>query len=178
MSNDSGPSLRLGDLDLTPMTTNSFVFTMSRDQAIMFGHERPTPKEVEEFNAESRERWERSVAQWALLDAAAAELAAISDPLARGVLDLHACAETMAECSECSPDDEEGYGVSWPCATVRLVAERFGVTLPEGYFGSRPGDAPHEMPPEGYQPFVPPLARWHSAALGEAFDRTVFEGDA
>lgn len=166
----SDHELRLGDLDLTP-AKNSFVFAISREQAIMYGHERPTPEEVDQYNAESRERWEKSVAQWALLDAAAAELATISGPLARDIVRLHACADDMAECVECSPDDEEGYGVSWPCATVRLVAERFGVTLPEGYLGSRPSDRPHEMPPEGYQPFSPPLARWHSAALGEALDR-------
>lgn len=165
MSDD--PKVTLGDLDFT---TNTFVFTMSREQAIDLGHAKPTPEEVKRFNAESRERWERSVAQWEKLDATLAELAAITEPLARKVLDLHACASDEAVCDACSLDSDDPYDEPWPCLTARLVADHFGVAIPEGYFGSRPDVHPYEMPPEGFTPFVPPMPRWHTA-LDEVFDR-------
>lgn len=165
-------SVRLGDLDLSPLA-NSFVFTISREQAIMEGLEKPTPEEVERYNVGARERWEKSVAEWAVLDAALAELDAIADPLGRKVLDLHAIADDEAVCDACSFDSDDPYDEAWPCPTVKIVAKHFDVTLPDGYFGHRPDDEPHEMPPEGYQRFVPPLARWRSAALGAALDREV-----
>lgn len=152
--------------------TNTIVFTISRDQAIMFGHEKPTAEEVARYNADARERWEQSVKQWRLLDAAASELDAIADPLARKILDLHGCDPCAAECVECSEDGEESYPVSWPCETVTLIAAHFGVEMPSGYFGSRPDEKPHEMPPEGYRPFAPP----RMDAFVRAFDEATLHG--
>lgn len=55
-------------------------------------------------------------------------LAAIRDPLARAVLDLHA----EDEYGECSGDDLDGYEAEppdWPCRTVVKIAEHYGIPL-------------------------------------------------
>jgi hypothetical protein len=64
----------------------------------------------------------------AKLDAARQRLAALTDPLARAILDLH----SEDERGECQGDDFDGYEAerpSWPCRTVEAVAEQNGIEL-------------------------------------------------
>lgn len=73
------------------------------------------------------------------------QLDALTDPLARAVLDLHR-REPNSGSWTCAGDEAEGFEAErpeWPCATVRVVAERFGIPMPaEGtwWIGARPAD--------------------------------------
>jgi hypothetical protein len=80
------------------------------------------------------------VEAWRLYDAARPALAAIDDPLARAILDLHAAdTEEHPECEGCEFGGYDAEAPEWPCSTVRLVAEHFGIELPDGgYLWRRP----------------------------------------
>ena len=50
-------------------------------------------------------------------------VAAITDPLARSILDLHHV-DDYGDCPECSGDE---WGTHWPCDTASTVAEHYGI---------------------------------------------------
>lgn len=61
------------------------------------------------------------------------ELEAVTDPVGRAVLDLHAPIEhwDMDVCRGCPPGGEDGDDYEpWPCDTVRAVASVLGVSFP------------------------------------------------
>lgn len=58
----------------------------------------------------------------------------INDPLARKILALHR--DCGPQTGECGRDDDVGdVGFGWPCETVRLIAEHFGIEHPSESFG-------------------------------------------
>ncbi len=163
----SDERITLSGLDLTPPLGSTFVFTAPRDEALIYGGVVPTPEEVEAYNIKARESWLEAIEDWTIYDAARELLAAITDPLARAILDLHH-SETIKnpECEGCDFGGYEGEPPAWPCRTVMAIAAHYGIALPS-YIGSRPGADPHTMPPEGFTPFRPPLSRWHIATPDE-----------
>lgn len=58
-------------------------------------------------------------------------LDALSDPVARLVLDLHG--EAYSQCTGCDPGAYAGDGAEWPCATVLAIAEHYGIQTSEPY---------------------------------------------
>ncbi|WP_433225556.1 hypothetical protein [Actinomadura formosensis] len=101
---------------------------VSRELLIEHGVMEPTDAEraeLERLKAQVRRR-EQAHARAQLN--ARRRLAAIADPLARAVLDLHA----ENERGECTGDDMEGYEAeypAWPCRTVKAVAAHYGIPL-------------------------------------------------
>lgn len=74
----------------------------------------------------------------AQLDEARQALAALTDPLARAVLDLHHEQGMYREsgypwptCDGCDMDGYEAEPPEWPCRTVQAVARHYGIALPE-----------------------------------------------
>ena len=89
------------------------------------------PTDAERAAAErARAEYERRAAARAQVLAAAREqLAAITDPLARTVLDLH----EEHDDGTCLGDDIDGYDAErpdWPCRTTVAIAEHYGIELP------------------------------------------------
>lgn len=85
---------------------------------------RPTPEQRAQWAAERAER-ERRLAEYA------AATDDIADPLARVVLDLHRReGDTRPVCIGCDADGFETEYPEWPCRTVRLVGQRFGLEDP------------------------------------------------
>jgi len=84
---------------------------------------------IDVLTPQARAEYERRAAERAEILAAARErLAAITDPVARAVLDLHAPDDD----GDCMGDDMEGYEAeqpTWPCRTVEAVAGHYGIRL-------------------------------------------------
>lgn len=61
------------------------------------------------------------------------ELAALAhrEPVARMVLELHSPYEGGDECEGCDPGDSAEGPARYPCRTVRLIGEHYGITMPE-----------------------------------------------
>lgn len=54
----------------------------------------------------------------------------IDDPLARKIVALHRdCGPGTGECGR-DDDDQECVGLDWPCETLRVVADHFGIAHP------------------------------------------------
>jgi hypothetical protein len=101
---------------------------ISRDTALDMGLVRPTPAEQQQREAWRVEYAQRKQAASAALPVFVAQLAAVTNPVARVVLDLH-----KAEGGWCEGDDFGGYDgerPEWPCRTVEAVAVALGITVP------------------------------------------------
>lgn len=88
----------------------------------------PTPDERAEAERRAAEYRAREAVRAASLEELRRRLGAITDPLARAILDLHA--ENARH--ECEGDDFEGYDsepAAWPCRTVLEIAAHYGITL-------------------------------------------------
>jgi hypothetical protein len=57
-------------------------------------------------------------------------LAKIADPVARAVLDLHATSHAREECDGCDLGTYAQDLPDWPCRTVLLIADRYGLDVP------------------------------------------------
>lgn len=102
---------------------------MPRDMAIDYGLVEPTEAERAEREA-SRVEWERR--KQAATEARAvfvAALAAVTDPVARAVLDLHKPAE-RGQCHGCDADGYEWDYPEWPCRTTTTIAAKLGIDVP------------------------------------------------
>ena len=86
----------------------------------------PTTEERAEWARQAEERKQRASEY-------AAQIDTISDPVARMVLDLHARDEArygtrdLGCCEGCDVDGYEGEQPSWPCRTVVLIGNHFGI---------------------------------------------------
>lgn len=78
-------------------------------------------KSVDQMKAAATEAWPGFVAA----------LNAVTDPVARAVLDLHK-ANSQGECNGCECDGYEFDYPAWPCATTKTVATALGIAVPEG----------------------------------------------
>lgn len=104
------------------------VIPMSRDMLLAAGVVEPTAEERAEMERSAADARRQAEARTEGLAAARERLAAITDPLARAVLDLH----RENEHGECEGDDMDGYECeypAWPCRTVESVAAHYGIPL-------------------------------------------------
>lgn len=131
------PNDEMRDLDalpreafIPPVMVRKYGTTVqvSRDMALDMGLVQPTPAERAEQEAWRVEYAQRKQAATEALPVFVAQLAAVADPVARAVLDLH-----KAERGWCEGDDFGGYDgerPEWPCRTVEAVAAALGITVP------------------------------------------------
>lgn len=93
----------------------------------------------DEERAERRAAYQKKRDEaWATYHAAVPALDAISDPVARLVLDLHApkARHTRTdwvfapECGGCEFGGYEGEPPNWPCGTTAAIADHYGIALP------------------------------------------------
>lgn len=98
--------------------------------------------ESEEQRAERLAAYRRSRAEaWALYHAAIPALDAITDPIARAVLDLHAPRARhqregwvfAPECEGCEFGGYEAEPPEWPCGTTEIIAKHYGIELPDSW---------------------------------------------
>lgn len=89
------------------------------------------------YTAEERAEWAREAEERKQRAAEyAAKIDTISNPIARMVLDLHARDEArygtrdLGCCEGCDVDGYEGEQPSWPCRTVVLIGNHFGIEEP------------------------------------------------
>lgn len=87
-----------------------------------------------EWTEEERAAHEARLAQErAETEAAAVALAGLRDPFARAVLDLHkpTGGPYLVSCEGCDYNGFDGEPADYPCRTVTLVAEHYGVPMPK-----------------------------------------------
>lgn len=128
---NSGPHLSWRGLDLTPKKMG-MVVQVSREQAIDYGYVEPTPEEVAQREALTARYVASSRAAWAEYEVTAAALEAVAEPAVRAVLDLHAPDMNTFDvtCSADVYDSEMGDHETYPCETVRAIANAYGIPLP------------------------------------------------
>ena len=118
----------MDDLPLT-VTKHSTKVQVSRDFALDYGLVQPTEAERVE-----RERWhaeyeQRKQAASEALPVFVAALAAVTDPVARAVLDLHK-ADGRGDCEGCEYGGYECEPPEWPCGTTTTIANLLGIPVP------------------------------------------------
>lgn len=103
------------------------VVQISRDEAIDHGLVEPTAEERAQrdaWRADYERRKQAATEAWPVFVAA---LEAVTDPVARAVLDLH-----KRDGGGCRGENGDGYGEpeEWPCLTVLAVAKALGIPVP------------------------------------------------
>jgi len=101
---------------------------MSRETLVEGGYLEPTPEERERMEAWAVEYAQRKQAATEALPVFIAQLAAVADPVARVVLDLHKDEGGM--CDGCEPGSYAEDRPAWPCITTTSVAATLGITVP------------------------------------------------
>jgi hypothetical protein len=107
---------------------SSATVPVSRDLLLDAGVVEPTPVERAEMDRQRVDSERRAADRKAQVDAAREQLAAVTDPLARAVLDLH----HEDQHGRCAGDEFGGYDgepPAWPCDTVIVVARHFGIVI-------------------------------------------------
>lgn len=100
-----------------------------RTMLVDYGLVEPTEVERVERDAWRAEYDQRKQAATEALPVFLAALAAVTDPVARVVLDLHK-AESGRCGACCTVCGDEGYGPGWPCSTVETVAKALDIDVP------------------------------------------------
>jgi len=72
-----------------------------------------------------RQRLKRAARQVAFRQ----QLADVTDPLARKILDLHH-RDDRGQCVGCDPGSYAEDCADWPCSTIETIAEHYGIELP------------------------------------------------
>jgi hypothetical protein len=101
---------------------------VSRQSLLDYGLVEPTPAEKAQREAWAAEYTQRKQAATEALPVFVAALAAVTDPVARAVLDLHR--DDGGWCAGCEGSDNDGEGPGSPCGTVEAVAAAVGITVP------------------------------------------------
>jgi hypothetical protein len=112
-----------------PVYKHSAKIQISRDYAIDYGLVEPTDEERRVREQAHEEFLQRKAVATAAYPLFVAELDAVTDPVARAVLDLHKIAE-RGECHGCDADGYEWEYPWWPCRTTQAVAAVLGITVP------------------------------------------------
>lgn len=102
--------------------------TISRDQALDLGMVVATPEERAKREAWAVEYEQRKQAATEAMPVFVAQLAAITDPVARAVLDLHK--DDQGYCGGCECYGYEAESPPWPCGTTEAVAVALGIPVP------------------------------------------------
>jgi len=110
---------------------HSALIQVSREMLIDWGlgDRDLTPDELrerEERRAELDRRTQAATQAWLVFVTA---LDAVTDPIARIVLDLHKNGDGF--CRGCDFDGYEAESPTWPCTTTTTVAEALGIEVPE-----------------------------------------------
>lgn len=103
---------------------------VSRETLVAFGLAEATPEEQAELDAWRGESDQRRAAATEAWPGFVAALAAVTDPVARIILDLHMRQED-GTCTGCDAEGYEWEYPSWPCRTTTTVAEAVGITVSE-----------------------------------------------
>jgi len=135
MANDTAEQMAAAT-EIPPQSyyRNQVAIRVSREMLVAMGEVEPTPEERAEMDKQAAESNARRRESWRIYDAARPALDAITDPVARAVLDLHS-SETI-EAPRCDGCDIEGYECErpeWPCRTVQAVAGHYGIDLPSAW---------------------------------------------
>lgn len=101
---------------------------MTREMLVGYGLAEPTPEEQAKLDASRADVDRRRAAATEAWPGFVAALAAVTDPVARAVLDLHANVDRM--CDGCEFGGYEAERPSWPCATIDAVATALGIDVP------------------------------------------------
>lgn len=100
----------------------SISIPISAEMLAFHGPDRRTPEQQAEDERRHQVRKKREAKF-------EADLAAITDPLSRLVLNLHA-KKNYDECDGCDPGSYAESAAEWPCATVDLIARHHGIEKP------------------------------------------------
>lgn len=114
---------------MTELRKFGALIPISREMLLDHGLVEPTEEERRKFDAARAEYARRKQAATAARPVFIAQLAAVTDPVARVVLDLHS-ADDRGECVGCEYSGYEAEPPGWPCTTVTTVAEAVGVAVP------------------------------------------------
>jgi hypothetical protein len=101
---------------------------VSRDTLLDHGLVEPTAAEQAKLDAwrvEYAQRKQAATEAWPVFVAA---LDAVTDLVARAVLDLHKADQQW--CAGCEGWDNAGESPAWPCDTVETVAKALGIPIP------------------------------------------------
>jgi hypothetical protein len=101
---------------------------MSREMLVGYGLVEPTPEEQAKIDASRADVERRRAAATAAWPGFVAALNAVTEPVARAVLDLHANVDQM--CAGCEFGGYEAERPSWPCATTDAIATALGIDVP------------------------------------------------
>lgn len=116
-------------MSLFPVRKYGGHMLISRDTLVAYGLVEPTPEEQARMDASHAAYEVRKKAATDALPGFLAALAAVTDPVARAVLDLHKASE-RAECHGCEADGYDWEHPYWPCATTTTVATALGIPVP------------------------------------------------
>lgn len=135
---------------------NTVALSVSRDMLLDLGMVEPTPEEAAERHASAVAFYHERVAAWAVYEAARVQLAALTDPVSRALLDLHVPDDPEApeRCEGCDWSGYDGQPGAWPCRTVAAIAEHHGIAVPDA--GLIDMGKPEPAPPE-QQPWTGPF---------------------
>lgn len=101
---------------------------MSREMLVGYGLAEATPEEQARIDVSRADMDRRRAAATEAWPGFVAALDAVTDPVARAVLDLH-----KLDDGYCRGDEFGGYESeppTWPCSTVDAVAEAVGIPVP------------------------------------------------
>lgn len=122
------PSSRPADPSF-PVQKFSHVAPVSREEALLYGLVEPTLAEQIKREQDRIDMAALRAAATAAWPGLVADLDAVTDPVARAVLDLHHAGDEV-ECTGCEFDGWEAESPDWPCRTVITVAETLGIPVP------------------------------------------------
>ena len=123
VSGDHGPGCQC-----IRVLKHSTTVQISRDTALDYGLVQPTEAERVEREAWHAEYEQRKQAAYEAIPVFVAALAAVKDPVARAVLDLHRSG--LGDCRGCEFRGYDAEPPPWPCSTIVNVAAALGITVP------------------------------------------------
>lgn len=107
--------------------------TVSRQQLLDAGAVEPTEEERREAEASRAETDRRRRLATEAWPGMIQRLGAISEPVARAILDLHS-ADGRGECEGCDFDGYEAERPYWPCRTVLKIAELHAIDVHPDFY--------------------------------------------
>lgn len=119
--------------DFAKIKRSSYTLPISREPAIEHGLVEPTSEEAAKIERDHAESERRAVERKIRMDAARAQLAAITEEPARTILDLHREDQShgWSACAGCEYGGYEGEPPDWPCTTVVTTAKHYGIGIPD-----------------------------------------------
>lgn len=105
-------------------------FPVSREMLLDHGLVEPTTEELQDIKKSRAEMEQRRRAATAAWPTFVADLAAVTNPLARVVIGLHK-ADERGDCEGCEFGGYEAEPPGWPCRTTIVVAAAIGISVPK-----------------------------------------------